>query len=222
MKKLIIFVLLLSGTALSQEKFNIGNASKLYDVKLEVAKCDDGVCEGKATFTLYKKNSTKPFQIFRLPDTSFMLNDDGSAPANETLLYDKQSALNFGDFNFDGLDDISLCDGRNSGYGGPSYQIYLFSPRLKKFVRNAGLTRLGQEYLGMFEVNKKRKIISTFSKSGCCWHIAEEYKIVNDRPVKIFEEIEDATLPEGDKVKITTRRLIKGRWKTTVKYEKHS
>lgn len=215
-------MLLLSGTALSQEKFNITDASKLYDVKLEVAKCDDGVCEGKATFTLYKKNSTKPFQVFRLPDTSFMLRDDGSAPVNETLLYDMQSALTFGDFNFDGIDDISLCDGRNSGYGGPSYQVYLFSPRTKKFVRNAGLTRLGQEYLGMFEVNKKRKIISTFSKSGCCWHIAEEYKIVNDRPVKIFEEIEDATLPAGDKVKITTRRLVKGRWKTTVKYVKHS
>jgi hypothetical protein len=220
MKKLIITMLLLAGTAFSQEKFNITDASKLYDVKLEVAKCDDGMCEGKATFTLYKKNSKTPFQVFRLPETSFMLNDDGSAPANETLLYDKQSALNFGDFNFDGIDDISLCDGRNSGYGGPSYQVYLFSPRTKKFVRNAGLTRLGQEYLGMFEVDKKRKIISTFSKSGCCWHIAEEYKIVNDRPVKIFEEIEDATIPDDSKVKITTRRLVKGRWKTTVRYEK--
>jgi hypothetical protein len=220
MKKLIITMLLLAGTAVAQEKFEIKDASKLYDVKLEVAKCDDGVCEGKATFTLYKKRSRTPFQVIRLPDTSFMLRDDGSAPANETLLYDMQSALNFGDFNFDGIDDISLCDGRNSGYGGPSYQVYLFSPRTKKFVHNAGLTRLGQENLGMFEVDKKRKIISTFSKSGCCWHKAEEYKVVNNRAVKIFEEVEDAMIPDDTKVKITTKRLVKGRWKTTVKYVK--
>ena len=212
-------MLLLAGTAIAQEKFEIKDASKLYNVKLEVAKCNDGMCEGKASVTLYKKHSKTPFQVFRLPETSFMLNDDGSAPVNETLLYDKQSAFNFGDFNFDGVDDIALCDGRNSGYGGPSYQVYLFSPRSGKFVHNAGLTELGQENLGMFEVDKKRKIISTFTKSGCCWHKSEEYKMVNNRPVKVFEEIEDASLPAGDKVKITTRRFVKGRWKTTVKYE---
>lgn len=220
MKKLFIVMLLLTGTAFGQQKFNITDASKLYDVKLEVAGCDDGACEGKAAFTLFKKRSKTPFQVFRLPETSFTLRDDGSAPANETLLYDMQSALTFGDFNFDGVDDIALCDGRNSGYGGPSYQVYLFTPRTGKFVHNAGLTKLGQENLGMFEVDKKRKIISTFSKSGCCWHIAEEYKMVNNRPVKIFEETEDATIPDDSKVKITTKRLVKGRWKTTVKYVK--
>jgi len=211
-------MMLLTGTALAQEKFEIKNASKLYDVKLEVDKCEDEMCEGKAAVTLYKKNSKTPFQVFRLPATSFMLNDDGSAPVNETRLYDQQSAFNFGDFNFDGVDDIALCDGQNGQYGAPSYQVYLFSPRSGKFVRNAGLTVLGQDYLGMFEVDKKRKIISTTSKSGCCWHKFEEYRMVNNRPVKVFEEEEDAGFPDG--VKTTTRRLVKGRWKKTVKINK--
>lgn len=211
---------LLSGSAFAQEKFEIKDASKLYNVKLQVAKCEDSMCEGKATFTLYKKGSSRPFQIFRLPNTSFMLDEDGTAPANETMLYDKQSALNFGDFNFDGVDDLALCDGANGSYGGPSYQVYLFSRTAKKFVRNAALTKLGQENLGMFEVDKKKKTLTTFNKSGCCWHITEEYKVVADRPVKIFEEVEDATIRDETKIKVTTKRLVNGRWKVAVKYVK--
>jgi hypothetical protein len=222
MNKLLIVILLLAGSAFAQEsKFEIKNASKTYNVKLMVEKCDDErLCEGRALFTLHKKGLAVPFQVIRLPYTSFYLEDDGSPLVNETLLYDKQSVLSFGDYNFDGVDDISLRDGNNSGYGGPSYQIYLFSRAAKKFVRNAGLTTLGQENLGMFEVDKKKKILTTFSKSGCCWHKMERYKVVSNRPVKVFEEVEDATSAEGDRVKITTKRRVNGQWKTTVKYEK--
>jgi hypothetical protein len=220
MKKLFILILLLAGTAFAQEKFEIKDASKTYDVRLAVAKCSDGTCEGHVTVTLFKKGSTAPAQVFKLADTSFMLENDGTAPVNDMLLYDKQSALNFGDFNFDGVEDLAICDGHNGAYGMPSYQVYLYTPATKRFVRNAGLTKLGQENLGMFEVDKERKMISTFSKSGCCWHISEEYKIVNNRPVKVFEEVEDATIPDESKVKITTKRLVEGKWKTTVKYIK--
>jgi len=215
-------MLLLAGAAFAQEsKFEIKNASKIYNVKLTVEKCDDQrLCEGAAVFTLNKKGQTAPFQVIRLENTSFYLEDDGTPLVNETLLYDKQSVLSFGDYNFDGIDDISLRDGNNSGYGGPSYQIYLYSPKARKFVLNAGLTTLGQENLGMFEVDKKKKILTTFSKSGCCWHKTEQYTVVANRPVKIFEEVEDASIADEERVKITTRRRVKGRWKTTVKYTK--
>jgi hypothetical protein len=73
----------------------------------------------------------------------------------------------------------------------------------------------------MFTVDKKNKSLETFDKDGCCWHVTERYKVVNNRPVKIFEEVEDATAdPSGDKVKITTKKLVSGRWKTSVRYEK--
>ena len=35
-----------------------------------------------------------------------------------------------------------------------------------------------------------------------------------------FEEVEDATIPDEKKVKITTKNLVGGKWKTSVKYVK--
>lgn len=221
MKNIIILLLIMCGTVVAQQKFEIRNASKLYDVTFTVASCDDhGLCEGKAEFALHKKGSARAYQVIRLPETSFYLEDDGKPLVNETLLYDKQSVLSFGDYNFDGVEDISLRDGNNGSYGGPSYQIYLYHAGSKKFVRNAGLTTLAQDNLGMFEVNKKKKTLSVFNKSGCCWHIFQEFKVVGNRPVKVFEEVEDATIADDSKVKITTKRMVNGRWKTRVKYVK--
>lgn len=219
-RNVVAVICLLCTTAFAQEKFEIKNASKHYDAKIEVEKCDDGFCEGRATYSLFRKGEAKPFQVFRLPDTSIWLNQSGQAQANVTLLYDEQSALNFGDFNFDGFDDLALCDGKNGGYGGPSYQVYLFSPSSKRFVRSPSLSDLGQgAYLGMFEVDRKKKVLRTFSKSGCCWHQTEEFRVVNNRPRKVLEVTEDAAQGNG-KVAITTRTLVGGRWKKSVRYEK--
>ena len=219
MKKLSMVLLLFCSPAFAQEKFDIKDASKDYDMKIEVAKCDNNICEGKATFMLLKKGETKPFQIFRLADTSFMLEENSRPLVNKTMLYDEQSAFNFGDYNFDGTEDLALCDGTNGGYGMPSYQVYLFSPRTKKFVNSPALTRLAQgEYLGMFEVDVQKKVLRTFGKSGCCFHFKGEFSVVNNRPKKVLEIIEDATIPDEQKVKVTTKKLVNGRWRTTVKY----
>ncbi len=221
MKKLSLVLLLLFGSsAFAQERFDIKDAGKDYDVRIEVAKCDDGSCEGKATFTLFKKDGSKPFQTFRLANTSFMLDEGKRPTANKTLRYDWQSAVNFGDYNFDGTEDLALCDGTNGSYGMPSYQIYLFSPQSKKFVNSPAMTRLAQgEYLGMFEVDARQRVLRTSGKSGCCFHITEEFSVVKNRPRKVFEVIEDATIPDEKRVKITTRKLVNGRWRTRIKYE---
>jgi hypothetical protein len=138
---------------------------------------------------------------------------------NVNLLYDEQSVVNVGDFNFDGMEDIALCDGANGSYGGPSYRIYLSSRTAGKFIYNRALSKLGS-HLGMFTVDGKNKTLETFDKSGCCWHITERYKVVNNRPAKVFEEVEDAT-NSGDKgAKVTTKRLVAGRWQTSVRYQK--
>lgn len=220
MKKLLIVLLLFCSSAVAQERFDIKNASKDYDVRIEVAKCEDNMCEGKATFTLFQKGQTRPFQIFRLANTSFLLGENKRPLANRTLLYDEQSAFNFGDYNFDGRADLALCDGNNGGYGMPSYQVYLFAPQTKKFVNSPGLTSLAQEgSLGMFEIDAKKKVLRTFGKSGCCFHVTQEYSVVRNRPKKVLEITEDATIPDEKKVKVTTRRLVNGRWRTSVKYE---
>src|SRR5687767_3097924 len=126
MIKILLTSLLFCTCAAAQVKFEVKSASKFYDVEIEVESCEDKICEGPVTFTLFKKNHLSPFQVFKLSDTSFMLGEIDQPSANITRLYDEQSAVNFSDYNFDGVEDLSLCDGRNGGYGMPSHQIYLF------------------------------------------------------------------------------------------------
>jgi len=206
-------------TTFAQQKFEMKNASKIYDVRIEVERCEDGFCRGKTKVTLFKKSGQKPFQIFNLDDTEFLMEE--AQMTNVKLMYDYQSAVYLEDYNFDNAEDLAIRDGNHGGYGAPSYQVYLFSKAAGKFVRNSSLTNLAQEgYLGMFEVDKKTRILRAFSKSGCCWHQTEEFSVVNNRPKKVFEETEDATIPDEKRVRITTKRLVKGRWRTTVKYAK--
>ena len=70
-----------------------------------------------------------PYQVINLPDTQIQLDDGGKPLTNVTLLYDKQSVVNVGDYNFDGMEDVAICDGAHGSYGGPSYRIYLFPPQ---------------------------------------------------------------------------------------------
>lgn len=203
----------------AQKTFELKDASKYFDIKIKVAKCEDGFCSGKASFSFYKKGGTTPYQVINLPDTQIQLDENGNAQANVSMLYDNQSAVNIDDFNFDGMEDVAVCDGANGSYGGPSYQVYLSSKSAGKFVFSQAFSELGQK-LGMFEVDKTKKVLRTFDKSGCCWHVTEEYSVVNNRPVKTFVEEEDATIPDETKVKITTKTLVKGKWQTKVKYVK--
>lgn len=219
MLKTILVVLLCAAPTFAQVKFDVKNASKTYDVLIEVESCEDKTCEGKATFTLFKKGTNALFQIFKLDDTSFLLGPDDVPSVNRTRLYDAQSAVRFTDYTFDGIQDLSLCDGTNGGYGAPSYQIYLFSRRANKFVHSTEFTALSQEgRLGMLERDAKRRVLRTESKSGCCLHMTEEFVVVNNRPKKVFEVVEDATIANEKRVKITTKRLVNGRWRRTVKY----
>ncbi|MGH9820344.1 MAG: XAC2610-related protein [Pyrinomonadaceae bacterium] len=130
--------------------------------------------------------------------------------------------VNFGDFNFDGSEDVAICDGSNGGYGMPSYQVFIYSTRLKKFVRSASFTKMNSGGLGMFEIDNRKKMLMVFSKSGCCWHRTEGFAVIGGRPKKVYEFTEDATRNQGKTVEITTRRLVNGKWRTAVKLAKTS
>jgi hypothetical protein len=216
MKRLPILLIFFCASAFAQKSFEVSDGSKDFNVGIEVATCEAERCEGPVTFTLFRKGQTKSFQTFKLADSSFLV--DEKQPANRALSYEKQSAFTFEDYNFDGVRDLALCDGNYSGYGGQSFQIYLFAPAKKIFVSSSGFTRLAQApYLGIFKVDRKRRVLTNFSKSGCCLHQWEEYAVVNNRPRKIFEKTEDATDPAGrNVVTTTTSRLVNGRWRTRV------
>ena len=220
MKSLIVTLLLIASPVMAQKTLELKNASKYFDIKIVVATCDDEYCVGRATFSFFKKGGPTPYQVITLPDTQVQLESDGKPLVNVNLLYDDQSVVNVGDFNFDGMEDIALCDGANGSYGGPSYRVYLSSRAAGKFVFSKPFTDIGR-HLGMFNVDTKNKTLETFDKSGCCWHITERYSVVNNRPVKVFEEVEDATVdPNGKRVKVTTKKLVAGKWQTKVRYEK--
>jgi hypothetical protein len=220
MKKIwIALVLTLTPVVYGQRTFDIKDASKFFDVKVNVAKCDDMFCEGKATFSFYRKSGGSPYQVVTLPDTQIDISNGGQPSVNVNLLYDQQSVIDVEDYNFDGMEDIALCDGANGSYHMPSYRIYLSDRKAGKFVYSPAFSKLGS-HLGMFTLDKKKRTLETFDKSGCCWHITERYDVVRNAPRKVFELVEDATIPDEKKVKITTKTLVVGRWKTSVQYVK--
>ncbi|HQU83129.1 MAG TPA: hypothetical protein PKY59_08400 [Pyrinomonadaceae bacterium] len=215
-----LFVILLFSvnSLFAQSNFLLKKASKNFDVKIKVEKCEDETCEGKATVSISKKNETKAFQTIQMPNIFLELGTDQKPTANLIELYgENNSGVVFDDFNFDGAEDLALRNGNDGAYGGPSYDILLYSKMAHKFIKSNDLTMLASENLGLFEVNNKTKTLETFNKSGCCWHQTVRYQIVNNRPKKVYVFTEDASSGDGEKVILTTETLVKGRWKKTTK-----
>ena len=63
MKNTIFLILLLASATFAQHTFELKNASKYFDIKVNVAKCDENSCTGKASFSFYKKGSDKAYQV---------------------------------------------------------------------------------------------------------------------------------------------------------------
>jgi hypothetical protein len=114
---------------------------------------------------------------------------EGKAVPNiKQLPYGEQSVLIYEDFNFDGRKDLAIMDGQNSCYHGPSFQIYLATG--SGFRPSPDFTELAQNFCGMFQVDVASKTLSTMTKSGCCWHQFNEYRVAGDRPV-LVRSVED-------------------------------
>lgn len=219
MKNIAFILLLLCPATLAQHKFDLKNASAYFDIQITVAQCEEGSCSGKASFAFFKKGSTTPYQVIHHADTHITLGDNQKPTVNVTLGYNEQSVVNIGDYNFDGMEDVALCDGLNGSYGMPSYAVYLSSRTARKFVYSKAFSDLGV-HLGMFKVDATKKVLRIFDKSGCCFHLTEEFDVVNNAPRKIFSEEENALLPDETKVKLTTKRFVNGKWQTKVIYKK--
>jgi len=165
---------------------------------------------------LTDKKSAKKIQTLHSDDLNFYLNKDQMPTANIIQLYNEQSPLIFDDFNFDGTEDLAIRNGNESGYGGPSYDVYVFNRTRNKLVPSEELTALAHENLGMFNTDPERKRLVTYSKSGCCWHLTTEYTVLPQRGLyKVYELEEDAT--GDDKVKVTKKEFINDQWITNIK-----
>ncbi len=212
---LIALLILLSINSFAQKNFLLKDASKTYDVNINIAKCDGDICEGKSTVSFTKKGENAVFQTVQMPNMYLELGENKKPTANLVELYgENNSGVIFDDFNFDGIDDVALRNGNNGAYGGPSYDVYLAVVPSRKFVKNAELTALASQSLGLFNVDKKAKLLETFTKDGCCYHETTRYSVINNRPKKVYVFTEDAQKGDGSKVFLTRKTLVKGKWVT--------
>lgn len=199
-------------TGFAQNKILINSGSKNYTAELSV-NCKEGECSGPGTVKLFDKKTGKHFQTLSSDDLFIFPYSSAEPSVNVITLYGEQSALIFDDFNFDGYEDLAIRNGNNSGYRGPSYDVYVYNITRKKFVLSHELTELAHDNLGMFQTDHKEKRLTTFSKSGCCWHLTTQYEVIPRKGLlKVYEFEEDAASPDGNSVIVTTRTLVKGKW----------
>ena len=236
MRSLFISMLLLflvENISFAQETLKIPDASSEYDLVVEVEACggekqnnNANNCSGMAQISIYRKSTKFPSQILDLRNVEVYKDTISHNPKINTkprMLYEEEYSFVFDDFNFDSNEDLAICNGRNGGYGGPSYNVYLFNKQSNKFIENKRLSRLTEGvYLGLFFVDSKRKQLVTFSKSGCCYHETEKYELANNRPFLVEKIIEEASGSDdvGYDAVVTTRKLIKGKWVKRVRKEK--
>ena len=210
----------------AQQTFKIEKASRKYDLVVKMDSCDkessSDQCIGPGHISLFKKGEESSFQTINQDNIVFDKVQTTYNPDLNTkprVMYDDEYSLIFGDFNFDGEEDLAICNGRNGVYGAPSYTIYLFEKRTKTFIMNPKLSSLTEEvYLGLFFPDPKKKQIRAYWKSGCCFHAEEIYRVLNDKPV-LVEKSEQEVSASGFAV-TTTRKRINGKWIKTVKKSK--
>lgn len=212
MKPIIFLILLLSINAAAQVKFEIKDAPAPYDVTFSVDACDENYCSGDIGISLRQKGQTAVFQLLKLRTQFHYLEGFKKAP----LSYVGQGAIVFGDFNFDGSSDLAVQNGMDGGFGTDSYNVYIFSPRLKKFVFSKSFSGLATgPFFGLFNADQEKRSIGVFTKSGCGYREEREYKVINGRPVMIYQKVEDES--SDAKWAVTTiKQRVNGKWRVKV------
>jgi hypothetical protein len=224
-----LLLLLAARVSPAQETFEVRGALRGYELTVRLSSCGDeeDKCSGPAVVRIFRKGEAAPFQSLSLPSVEIYretVEHNDETGANKRGLYAEEYSFVGNDFNFDGLEDFAVCNGREGGYGGPSYNVFLFDKRSRRFVESRRLSGLTEApYLGLFFPDAKKKRLTAYSKSGCCYHETEVYAVVNGRPVLVEKVVEDATswggAPEGF-VLVKTKRRVRGRWVVTTKKEK--
>lgn len=199
------------------QEFHVRSASERYDFRLTLqGRCpssavDTDRCVRPGELVVSRKGSETELATIHLESVSAVVLPNGELFVGTAPLYEYQGTIIAGDFNFDGRDDFAVQISDNGGpYGGPTFAVFLATAGGPPFVRSEALSRLTEETLGFFRVDAKRKRLVTTAKSGCCYHVTEEFAVVRDEPVPVRRIIEDATY---DGYWLETREtLIDGRW----------
>lgn len=113
------------------------------------------------------------------------------------------------DMNFDGFEDIRLVQFIPASPNVP-YYFWVYDVRRERFVQNKGLEEITSPVF-----DHKRKLITSFWRSGCCKHGSSRYKYINGHPT-LIEESEVALDPNDDSKQVmTVKTLRNGKWEVT-------
>jgi uncharacterized protein len=202
-----------------EPSYPFNDVSKTFDFTIRALPNDENGNSGQVL--IRKKGKKEVLQTINL-GRIIPTFENGALLTNMTKLYDLQSFFHVGDFNFDGHDDFSIYKDNHGPYGGPTYAVYLFDPKLAHFRHSIAFSELTEMNLGFFGVDPVRKRLRTASKSGCCYHVWEELTVVRNVPVvvtRITEEVVfgDETLP--GRLRITEEHRVKGTWRRKVRYK---
>jgi hypothetical protein len=219
---------LLSKFGFSQNNFVENDLSNQYSVKFVVAKCEDNTCFGKGIITISSKENFNIIQTIYSEDLYFYTEEGSTNRIKKTSTYKEEDGtivsyqedlpVAFGDYNFDGFEDVAVRNGNNSSYNESSFDIYIYNVNTKQFLLSKELTELASTNLGMFRIDKVNKHIITFQKSGCCSHTTNEYFFF-DKGLKLIKEKFEDSLDDPDYVTVTENNLINDRWE--IKTEKY-
>lgn len=217
---IVILCCLVFGNVDAQTEIRIQNFSDKYYAKV-ISKPDSSAYY----IQVYEKGTNKRLIEAAAEQISDNLVDDNDQliPNIKEMPYGDQSVLIYEDFNFDGIKDFALMNGFQSCYGGPSFDIYLFTKNT--FTYSPGFSELSNTNCGMFQVDTQRKKLLTMTKSGCCWHQYSEYIVKDNVPVAVKIVEESAAGNNAPYfVEITTKELTDGTMKEKTKlympYEK--
>jgi hypothetical protein len=199
------------GVFAQQQTFLLKGESKKYDLKVVLDSCStsEDICNDKGKVLVMRKNQTEPFQTIEMEEMYLTL-DTGKTLDGKPVELDKDElyGVSFYDYNFDGAEDLIVSNGNYKPYGGISSNVYLFTKG--KFVKHTGLSELETEYMTV-EVDRKRRIIEAFVKSGCCFHETTRYRLVGNKLVKIYVYTEE--WQDSETATATTETLVGKKWR---------
>lgn len=136
---------------------------------------------------------------------------------------DIAQSVQFFDINFDGSKDLLLFDGFTAPGGNITYswRIYLYSKKTRTFIFNEAFSSLSREEgLDLESSDRNRKSIITSARPGSGVFQWRTYMTNTGRPVLIEEIISDSQIDNGTRTLVTTKKLIKGRWRVWTKHKK--
>lgn len=215
-------MLLLGPLCFGQYRFKMDNESKKYNAEITMEECGTDACRNKADIVIFNKKGEK-IQTFTSENLVIYFKDGLKSAKTDIIQLTREmtqdSPVFFGDFNFDGTEDIAIRNGNGGNYGSGSYDVYVFNSTRKQFVPSAELTDLASSYQGMFDVDAKRKRLTTYARSGAALHYVYEYQVIPNKGIDlVYEEISDFS--DDEKTKVTVREKIKNKWVVKKSYKK--